>query len=173
MELWYTGCSMSLLWSCHGDVGKNGGVTTAESSLFFPLLDEWERYPASASSNTCSRGPFSFRIHGQLYHQVGPLLPKVGQRPLFAPLYIHDTEHEREKRHAVMLELNDAVLNELQTMLHEKQSNPANPYVQQFRTTREQGISASREFPTSTQFSLRLLATRSRDARQYNVPTSR
>ncbi|KAI9920958.1 hypothetical protein PsorP6_000056 [Peronosclerospora sorghi] len=55
-------------------------------------------------SVTHSRGPFSFRIHGQLYHQVGSLLPKVGQRPQFSQLYIHDTEHERENRHAVMPE---------------------------------------------------------------------
>ncbi|KAI9921404.1 hypothetical protein PsorP6_002507 [Peronosclerospora sorghi] len=68
-----------------------------------------------------------------MYHQVGSLLPKVGQRPQFAQLYIHDTEHERENGHAVMPELNDAVLNELQRMLPQ-----VNPYVQQFRTAREQ-----------------------------------
>lgn len=51
----------------------------------------------------------NFRIHGQVYHSVGPLLPEEGCSPSFAQLYIYDKE-----------------------MLDE-----CNPYIQKFRQVRD------------------------------------
>ncbi|RIA95061.1 hypothetical protein C1645_817176 [Glomus cerebriforme] len=41
----------------------------------------------------------NFRIHSQIYHCIGSLLPEIGYPPMFAQLYIYDTEHENENRH--------------------------------------------------------------------------
>ncbi len=46
-------------------------------------------------------GPYSFRIQGELYHKIGSLCPVEGQWPQFAQLYIHDTKHEHQNRHAI------------------------------------------------------------------------
>jgi hypothetical protein len=36
-------------------------------------------------------GPYSFRLHGELIHRVGSLLPPDGQAPVYAQLYFHDS----------------------------------------------------------------------------------
>ena len=35
-------------------------------------------------------GPYSFRIHGELCHLAGSLLPAEGEDPRYAQLYIHN-----------------------------------------------------------------------------------
>jgi hypothetical protein len=44
------------------------------------------------------RGPPNFVISGQNYHRIGSLIPKQGERPKFAQLYIYDTENEVQNR---------------------------------------------------------------------------
>jgi hypothetical protein len=34
---------------------------------------------------------YSFRLHGELIHRVGSLLPPDGQAPVYAQLYFHDS----------------------------------------------------------------------------------
>lgn len=43
-------------------------------------------------------GPPQFVISGQNYHRIGSLLPKDGESPKFAQLYIYDTQNEIENR---------------------------------------------------------------------------
>ena len=38
--------------------------------------------------------PYTFRISGENYHQIGSLLPPQGQPSRFAQLYIYDTQLE-------------------------------------------------------------------------------
>ncbi|KAJ7193539.1 hypothetical protein GGX14DRAFT_378904, partial [Mycena pura] len=38
------------------------------------------------------RGPPTFRIHGELCHRIGTLLPAEGATPIYAQLYIHDPQ---------------------------------------------------------------------------------
>src|SRR5688572_16287663 len=52
------------------------------------------------------QGISNFRIHGQIYHQIGSLLPEEGQSPGFSQLYIYDSKHEIENRHNIIQELN-------------------------------------------------------------------
>ncbi|PWA98868.1 helitron helicase-like domain-containing protein [Artemisia annua] len=40
------------------------------------------------------RGPYVFKISGQLYHCIGGMLPEQGKRPRFLQLYIFDTDNE-------------------------------------------------------------------------------
>jgi len=70
-------------------------------------------------------GVSNFRIHGQVYHCIGSLLPVDGCLPTSAQLYIYDTEHENRNQHNhIMQDLNGNILNHLQDMLDE-----CNPYI--------------------------------------------
>ncbi|GKF28328.1 hypothetical protein Tco_0094670, partial [Tanacetum coccineum] len=44
------------------------------------------------------KGPYIFRISGQLYHWIGSLCPEEGQLPRFLQLYIYDTTNEVKNR---------------------------------------------------------------------------
>ncbi|PKY52677.1 hypothetical protein RhiirA4_326788, partial [Rhizophagus irregularis] len=56
------------------------------------------------------QGISNFQIHGQVYHRIGSLLPEVGHSPMFAQLYIYDTEHENENRQSIIQDLNNDIL---------------------------------------------------------------
>ncbi|KAH9571464.1 hypothetical protein CY35_02G095200 [Sphagnum magellanicum] len=114
-------------------------------------------------SVTGGPGPYSFRIQGELYHKIGSLCPTEGQRPQFAQLYIHDTKCERQNRHAVMPLLDLTTLDRLLTMMYN-----INPYVKVFKMARD--MMATESAPMDLK--LRLIAFRTKDARQYNVPTA-
>jgi hypothetical protein len=43
-------------------------------------------------------GPPNFVISGQNYHRIGSLVPKPGEPPKFAQLYIYDTQNEISNR---------------------------------------------------------------------------
>jgi hypothetical protein len=42
-----------------------------------------------------TEGVYTFRIHGALYHWMGPLEAAPGDRPGWAQLYLYDTRDER------------------------------------------------------------------------------
>jgi hypothetical protein len=44
------------------------------------------------------RGPPLFKIHGQVYHRMGSLLPSDDGPPKFIQLYIYDTANEVHNR---------------------------------------------------------------------------
>ncbi|GJS88090.1 DNA helicase [Tanacetum coccineum] len=44
------------------------------------------------------RGPYVFKISGQLYHWIGSLCPAEGEPPRFLQLYIYDTDNEVDNR---------------------------------------------------------------------------
>ena len=39
-------------------------------------------------------GPPVFKIQGQTYHRMGPLLPADSENPKYVSVYLHDTQHE-------------------------------------------------------------------------------
>jgi hypothetical protein len=106
-------------------------------------------------------GSYSFRIQGEFYHKIGSLCPAEGQRPQFAQLYIHDTKHEHQNCHAIMPSLDLTTLDQLLTMMYN-----INPYVEVFKMAR--GMMAIEGAPMDLK--LHLIASRTKDARQYNVP---
>ncbi len=114
-------------------------------------------------SVTGGPGSYSFRIQGELYHKIGSLCPTEGQRPQFAQLYIHDTKCEHQNWHVVMPSLDPTTLDWLLTMMYN-----INPYVQVFKMARD--MMAIEGAPMDLK--LRLIASRTKDARQYNVPTA-
>jgi hypothetical protein len=114
-------------------------------------------------SVTGGRGPYSFGIQGELYHKIRSLCLAEGQRPQFAQLYIHDTKCKHQNRHAVMPSLDPTTLDRLLTMMYN-----INPYVKVFKMARD--MMATEGVPMDLK--LRLIASRTKDARQYNVPTT-
>ena len=46
------------------------------------------------NSINMGRGPYVFKISGQLYHRIGSLCPAPDKRPQFLQLYIYDTQNE-------------------------------------------------------------------------------
>ena len=72
------------------------------------------------SLNRQGGGPYSFRLHGELIHRVGSLLPPEGEAPVFAQLYIHDNAqqaHEHRSANTFNATLDPGTLRELQDML--------------------------------------------------------
>lgn len=53
------------------------------------------------------RGPYCFKIHGQVYHRIGLLIPYGNDRPLFSQIYVYDTEHELSNRYSSFSYEND------------------------------------------------------------------
>jgi len=54
-----------------------------------------------------TKGPRTFKLSGQNYHQISSLLPPEGSNPKFAQLYIYDIENEVQNRmHALGLVFN-------------------------------------------------------------------
>jgi hypothetical protein len=109
------------------------------------------------------QGVSNFKIHGQIYHRIGSLLPDEGQNPVFAQLYIYDTDHENRNRLHVMSNLNAEILQNLQEML-----DTYNPYIQNFRQVRD----LLRNEGESAEISMRIYCDRSHDPRRYNAPAA-
>ncbi len=114
-------------------------------------------------SVTGGLGPYSFRIQGEFYHKIGSLCHAEGQQPQFAQLYIHDTKREHQNRHAVMPSLDPTTLDRLLTMMYN-----INPYIEVFKMARD--MMAIEGVPMDLK--LRLIASRTKDARRYNVLTA-
>ena len=72
------------------------------------------------SLNRQGGGPYSFRLHGELIHRAGSLLPQEGHAPVYAQLYIHDNAEQADEYHAANAwnaSLHRPTLRELQDML--------------------------------------------------------
>ncbi|CAG8787215.1 5929_t:CDS:2 [Dentiscutata erythropus] len=104
----------------------------------------------------------NFRIHGQVYHLIGSLLPNEGHTLAFAQLYIYDTANEITNRQNAMQKLNENILQSLQNML-----DICNPYIQNFWQVRN--IIHNN---VTTEISMIIHGDRNQDIRHYNAPTA-
>jgi hypothetical protein len=109
-----------------------------------------------------NRGISNFKIHGQVYHRIGSLLPDENQPPVFAQLYIYDTDHENSNRLHIMQDLDANILQSLQNML-----DTYNPYIQNFRQVRNMLL--TNNIPD---ISMRIYCDRTCDPHRYNHPTA-
>ncbi|KAJ4846595.1 LOW QUALITY PROTEIN: hypothetical protein Tsubulata_040791, partial [Turnera subulata] len=110
------------------------------------------------------RGPYVFRLNGQNHHLIRSMLPMQGQQPRFVQLYTMKSKIEirlwgqaREKKR-----LDETLLDNLMSMLDEP-----NVLVQSFRVARERYTQDD-----VGEFRLRIVSSREKDGRQYNIPTS-
>ncbi|KAJ3702672.1 hypothetical protein LUZ61_006377 [Rhynchospora tenuis] len=114
------------------------------------------------------RGPYVFRVSGQVCHLMSSLLPADEHPPRFAQLYMYDTENEIANRLNSFPTVDRSsaprpqIIHALTEML-----NQHNPYVQAFRSVRERILS-----DTGDTLRLRITAQRSGDGRQYSAPAA-
>src|SRR5882757_1254944 len=111
-----------------------------------------------------SRGPYSFRIHGGLYHKMGALHPPEGRPPCYAQLYIYDEQAALATRNNRNPNLDHVLIAELQDML-----NANNPFVPLYK----QAYQIMNECPPEVQGNLEMaiMLQPGDDRRRYNLPT--
>ena len=107
-----------------------------------------------------SKGPYTFRISGSVYHRIGHVFPEEGKTPKFAQIYIHDPENKLANRKAWNRDLDSQILTNLQQLLHE-----CNPFVNSFKH-------AAETMKKHANAQLILTADSTKDSRRYNLPTS-
>ena len=111
------------------------------------------------------RGPYVFKISGEIHHWIGTICPTNIKEPKFMQLYIYDTENEVANRMAVYggkdrSGLKPEIVQSLIQILDEH-----NELVRIFRTARERCNQ-----PNVTEFKIQLYNVVG--ARQYQLPTS-
>ncbi|GKA46793.1 hypothetical protein Tco_0739676 [Tanacetum coccineum] len=124
------------------------------------------------SVNT-GRGPYCYRIQGMNYHRMGSLLPDKGKPPMFSQLYIYDTENEIQNRikfasngettSSGKKKIDHQLTTEIRDML-----DTNNPLVAKFRMAGERFVAKKNQ----NNVRLRLIGTRERDGRKYDLPTA-
>mmetsp|Transcript_13935 Transcript_13935/g.25807 ORF Transcript_13935/g.25807 Transcript_13935/m.25807 type:complete len:491 (-) Transcript_13935:4232-5704(-) len=80
-------------------------------------------------------GVYSYRVHGELYHLMGSLLPQDDNAPTFSQIYMYDPDFQVERRQQLMGPTVDPdILRTITDLLH--QHNPFVRLYQQARHTR-------------------------------------
>ena len=108
-------------------------------------------------------GPWTFKLHGELIHQAGSLLPAVDSSPIYSQLYIYDNASALSYRmaHRANELLDPDTLATLQNMLHTK-----HPGVDLYR----QALELTANMPLDQQCQIALRFDQSTDRRRYQLP---
>ncbi|XP_027077088.2 uncharacterized protein [Coffea arabica] len=69
-----------------------------------------------------NNGIYTFRVQGQIYHFINPLVPSEGERATNLQLYFYDTQHEIANRMAISSKFRESIIQQLKDILHD------NPY---------------------------------------------
>ena len=107
------------------------------------------------------RGPPSYKIQGETFHQIGPLLPDPSKSPLYSQLYIYDPNEALRCRKANNKQTRPATMKLLQNLLTDQ-----HPFVEVYRQAHELALSA-----TMPDYYLRMDFLLASDRRRYNVPS--
>jgi hypothetical protein len=115
------------------------------------------------SVNRRGPGPYIFRIHGELCHRVGSLLPSAGHRPSYAQLYIHDPQEALAHRMARNPNLLRQTMEKLQRVLAR---------VHRYADIYKHAYEVLAAHPDAPSVSLTIMVDSDHDRRRYNMPTS-
>jgi hypothetical protein len=109
----------------------------------------------------------TFRIHGQVYHNMGPLLPSDGETPKFCQIYFHDSDNAASYRlSAVSLNAGGHASDIIEILQNEVAQ--FSPHYQLFQAAIERSVT----FP-ECQLILHADRTPTNEhERRYNAPTS-
>ena len=116
------------------------------------------------------RGPYTFRLHGQIYHRAGCLHPPDTAAPSYSQLYIIEANHAIQARlqHAQNQHCRQDVMTILTTVL-----NRVNPYAAQYiimqEVEQEQLRLAAENNTVPRTVTMNIM--RGSDPRRYNNPT--
>ena len=114
------------------------------------------------SVNVGGGGPPTFRIHGELHHQLGSLLPRNGDHPAYAQLYIYDPREALGHRMERNRTLDPIIMECLQNLILGNHR-----WAHIFKHTMEvfEGINCD-------SVSIQLTANNNCDRRRWNLPTA-
>ncbi|CAF1394809.1 unnamed protein product [Rotaria sordida] len=119
-------------------------------------------------------GPYCFRIHGQIYHRIGPLHPGPGQRAHFGQLYILDSSLALKERmgNAANENCNETTMSKLGDIM--KRISPyAAAYKMMHEVEQEEIDRAKREKRAPPPLRMIFdINRRIHDRRLYNLPTA-
>ncbi len=87
---------------------------------------------ANLDTSVAQPGNYTYRLRGELYHRMGSLLPKPGEAPKFAQLYINNPHVELDGWMGNFGGLNRDTMQSLQMMLH-----ACNPYASIYQMAAE------------------------------------
>ena len=73
-------------------------------------------------------GIYTFRVSGQVHHQIGTAEPSEGEDGKFAQIYFFENERQTERRNEIFPDLEPEILNRLRDLLGQ-----INPYVQLYK----------------------------------------
>lgn len=95
----------------------------------------WTSLGASVDLNLANQtgGTYCFKIHGQLHHNIGCLLPEFAAPPKFAQIYFMESQKQANRRTDIYEELDRNNYMELSNILKECH----NPFVEVFRNARD------------------------------------
>ncbi|XP_071928923.1 uncharacterized protein [Coffea arabica] len=102
-------------------------------------------------------GVYTFRIQGQMYHYINPLIPENGEKPRNLQLYFVDTDHETTQRLSISSRFQETLVTKLEKILK------INPYSAFFR-----GL---QDLPGIDDYKIVLDTTPAVDQRVFNKPT--
>ncbi|ETW82374.1 hypothetical protein HETIRDRAFT_416578 [Heterobasidion irregulare TC 32-1] len=114
---------------------------------------------------TTTSGPYAFKIHREIYHQMGTLLPPNHLRPSYALLYVIDPQAALNERNNANPNLKSEIMNNLQDMFHEH-----NPYVPLYRHAYQ--IMADKNPGERDKLAARIAILPNTDHCCYNEPTA-
>ena len=118
-------------------------------------------------------GPYCFRIHGQVYHNIGPLYPEQGSHPRYGQIYILDTNDAAAERmgNRANVACNASVMRLLTSWFHEN-----NEYARSFRmmgdVVKEEEQRARRERRSTPNIRMVFEVPSHLDRRRYNIPVA-
>ena len=109
-----------------------------------------------------SRGPPVFRIHGELRHLSGSLLPQESHRPSYSQLYIYDPHEAFQQRVFRNENLSLNTMRVLQGVIHDH-----NPYASIYQHAFE-----VLQIYDAPDYTVKLCVVPGHDPRRYNLPTA-
>ena len=114
------------------------------------------------SVNEGGGGPPTFRVHGELCHRLGSLLPHHGDRPVYAQLYIYDPREALKHRMERNATLDPIIMECLQTLIltHHRWARIFKHALEVFEESECENVS------------IQLTANQNRDRRRWNLPTA-
>ncbi|XP_071689999.1 uncharacterized protein [Rutidosis leptorrhynchoides] len=128
----------------------------------FSMTSYGARVDESINKN---RGPYVFKISGQVYHWVGSLYPPEGCPPRFLQLYIYDTHNELDNRMAHFGGRDSSALCSEVVSRMIRTLDEHNKLIQLFRTVRDKCVAS--DIPP---FEIRLYNVIGN--KQYELPVS-
>lgn len=108
------------------------------------------------------RGPYVFKVHGELYHRIGSLLPREDVHPTYAQLYFYDPQDALHHRMDRNRNLREDVMRHLQTIIT-SHHRYAGLYRHAYEIMQREQVE---------DVHLALIVDHTRDQRRYNLPSA-